>query len=155
VEAVPWFDDALACAEAHFGPQSETVKTVREDFVHVLLDAGAQTQSRGDTANAENCYNRATSLAHALPDEVLEATAMTNRAREGGWEAARLGITSSLLLPAFETPTGSRPAGACGQGGSALRWAIKQPRLPRLQRPLLLAEEIRLRLASALAPLNS
>ena len=78
MEAVPWFDDALACAEAHFGPQSETVKTVREDFVHVLLDAGAQTQSRGDTANAENCYNRATSLAHALPDEVLEATAMTN-----------------------------------------------------------------------------
>lgn len=78
VEAVPWFDDALACAEAHFGPQSETVRKIRKDFGHVLLDAGAQAQSHGDSANAEHCFDRATCMAQALADDVMEATAMTN-----------------------------------------------------------------------------
>ena len=78
VEAVQWFDEALVCAEAHFGPQSETVRKIRKDFAHVLLDAGAQAQSRGDSANAEQCFARATCMAQALTDDVMEATAMTN-----------------------------------------------------------------------------
>ena len=78
VEAVPWFDDALACAEAHFGPQSETVRKIRKDFSHVLLDAGAQAHSHGDSANAEHCFARATCMAQALTDDVMEATAMIN-----------------------------------------------------------------------------
>ena len=40
---------------------------------------------------------------------------------------------------------------AVSRDGSAFRQVIEQPRLPRLQRPLLLTEEIRLRLARALA----
>lgn len=78
VEAVPWFDDAMACAETHFGTQSETVTKIRKDFGYLLLDAGAQAQEHGDGANAEHYLTRATSLAQALTDEVLEATAMTN-----------------------------------------------------------------------------
>ena len=102
VEAVQWFDDALACAEAHFGPQSETVRKIRKDFAHVLLDAGAQAQSRGDSVNAEHCFNRATSMALALTDEVLEATAMTNlglmQRKNGKQDQAVRTLESALAL---------------------------------------------------------
>lgn len=78
VEAVRWFDDALTCAEAHFGPQSETVRKIKKDFGYLLLNAGAEAQRRGDTANGERYLARATSMGRAIADEILEATAMTN-----------------------------------------------------------------------------
>ncbi len=78
VEAVPWFEEALERAEVHFGLESEAVSEIRKDFGRLLLDAGAQAQSHGDSANAEHCFARATCMAQALTDDVMEATAMTN-----------------------------------------------------------------------------
>lgn len=78
VEAARWFDNALTCAEAHFGPQSETVRKIKTDFGYLLLDAGAEAQRGGDTATGERYFARATSMGRAIKDDILEATAMTN-----------------------------------------------------------------------------
>jgi hypothetical protein len=66
---------------------------------------------------------------------------------------ARVGIGRPFVIPrrAKRQPALSQRALAFERLGSAFRQVVKQSQLPRLQRALLLAEEIRLRLARALS----